>query len=168
MSLWPQNNETLLQTIAGSDFLTSVTPLTSTASTASTASMGSMASKAFFSSENWLILSWLISLLSNKYYWYFLLDILTKTLIFLYLQSDSLRGCWGYMRYIFSIFFTLDQKSTLQDHPKNNYLILNSKFKPHKLFKVSSFAFVHPVTIFPILAIMTCYKILLWYDYWIK
>ena len=47
--------------------------------------------------------------------------------------------------YFFQIFFSLDQNSALQDHSKNNYLILNSKFKPHKLFKVSSFAFVHPV-----------------------
>ena len=57
-------------------------------------------------------------------------------------QSEAAEATWGIF---FSIFFSPDQKSALQDHPKNNYLILNSKFKPHKLFKVSSFAFVHPV-----------------------
>ena len=149
MSHWPQNNKTLLQTIAGSDFLTSITSLTSTASTASTASMGSMASKAFFSSENWLILSWLISLLSNKYYWYFFVGYIDKNLnfplsltLFSQIHSEAAEATWGIF---FSNFFSLDQKSARQDHPKNNYLILNSKFKPHKLFKVSSFAFVHPV-----------------------
>ena len=59
-------------------------------------------------------------------------------------HSEAAEATWGIF---FSIFFSLDQKSALQDHPKNNYLILNSKFKPHKLFKVSSFAFVHPVSI---------------------
>ena len=35
--------------------------------------------------------------------------------------------------------------SAVQDPPKHNNLIQNAKVDPHKLFKVSSFAFVHPV-----------------------